>query len=73
MKERLKQLTGRLPAHMRSPGFAVVAALASPTLVVLVNLAWQSRSPAAALVTTAIATLAIATCVAAPLALKPGR
>jgi hypothetical protein len=65
--ERLKQLIGRLPAHMRSPGFAMVAALAAPALLVLVSLGWQSHSPATALITTAIAMLAVGTCVAAPL------
>ncbi len=73
MKERLKQQIGRLPAHMQSPGFAMVAALAAPTLMVLVNLGWQSRSPATALIATAIALLAIGTCVAGPLALQRGR
>ena len=70
LHEALKRQLGRLPEHMRSPGFAMVAALAQPSLLVLVALGWQSSSPATAWGATAMAAVALGTCVLAPLALK---
>jgi len=70
LHDTLARQLARLPQHIRSPGFAMVAALSVPTLAVLVALGWQSSSPATAWIATAMAALALGTCVLAPLALK---
>jgi len=61
---------GRVPAHMRSPGFLALGVLSLPTLLLLLASSWHSGGLAACLIAAGVGLAAIGTCVFAPLPLS---